>query len=189
MASVDWDLAGKIRVTQTEGAGTAWKTPLRRDGTGVVVRLMKRVLLLCFALAGTLCAEEKATFSHGLTEAEFKAAGLDKLNAEERGRLDELVARREAESLLAAKPAPAPAKPVRPVIITGKIAGTMAGWSEGTVLVLEDGQRWQVVDEGKYRAAPVRRKPKVELFPLSNGNYIMSIDTVPRRAQVKRVTE
>lgn len=149
---------------------------------------MKRVLLLCFALVCPLCAEEKTTFSQGLSEAEFKAAGLGKLTAEERGRLDELVARR-GEAQLTAAPAPEPAKPARPAVINGRIAGVMAGWEEGTVLVLEDGQRWQVVDKGRYRAAPVRRAPKVELFPLSNGNYIMSVDTVPRRAQVKRVTE
>ncbi len=144
------------------------------------------LLLFCALVLPVWCAEEKG-FSQGLSPADFKAAGLDKLSAEERAKLDALVA---AEATAPVAPVVAEtAKPAKPETIRGKIAGVLAGWKEGTVLVLEDGQRWQVLDKGTYRAAPVRRSPTVELFPLSNGDYVMTINSVPRRAVVKRVTE
>ncbi|CAM3094292.1 hypothetical protein [Rariglobus hedericola] len=160
---------------------------------------MMRFLLICCALSIPLAGAEEKSFSHGLSEVEIKESGLDKLTAAERARLDELVAaktRAAAEVVAVSVPAAtapvapvAPAAPAKPAILNGKIAGTMSGWSEGTVLVLEDGQRWTVLDKGTYRAAPVRRAPKVELFPLSNGDYVMTIQSVPRRAIVRRVVE
>ena len=146
--------------------------------------MMRFLLLFCLLVPAVFGAEEKG-FSQSLAEADYKAAGLDKLSAEERARLDVLVAN---QATPAAPVAPVVAKPAatKP-LIRGKIAGTMAGWSEGTILKFEDGQRWQVLDKGNYRAAPVRRSPEVELFPLSDGTYIMTVNSVPRRAQVKRV--
>lgn len=131
-----------------------------------------------------LCAGGEKGFSGGLPEADFKAAGLDKLSVEERARLDELVAKAAAGHTAAAVAAQAQETKKR-VIVKGRIAGVLSGWEQGTVIVLDDGRRLEVVDAGRYRASPVRRSPAVELFPLSNGNYIMTVNTVPRRAQVK----
>ncbi len=149
--------------------------------------MMRFLLLFCLLVPAVFGAEGKG-FSQSLAEADYKAAGLDKLSAEERARLDALVAK-QADA--AAPTAPLAAKPVaaKPAIIRGKIAGAMSGWSEGTILKFEDGRSWQVMDKGNYRAAPVRRSPEVELFPLSDGTYIMTVNSVPRRAQVKRVEE
>jgi hypothetical protein len=145
--------------------------------------MMRFLLAVCLCVTAVSGAEEKG-FSQRLSADDYKAAGLEKLNDEERARLDVLVA--------------AQAKPVqpvtaagaaKPVLIRGKIAGVMSGWTEGTVLTFEDGRRWQVLSEGNYRAAPVRRSPAAELFPLSDGTYIMTVNTVPRRVHVKLVTE
>jgi hypothetical protein len=148
---------------------------------------MLRLFLICGLLAARLSGADGADFSASLSAAEFEAAGLDKLTAAERARLDALVATKAGprEAVVAAPPA----KPAAPDILNGRIAGALSGWSEGTVLVFEDGQRWQVVSKGTYRAAPVRRGPKLQLFPLSNGDYIMTVETVPMRAQVRRVAE
>jgi len=151
--------------------------------------MLRRVVIGCLLFALPIRAEEK-TFSQTLSAAELNELGLHKLTDEELGRLDERVAKAQrAAATAAATTAGVAAKPAAPEILRGKIAGVLTGWSEGTVLVLEDGQRWQVVSQGSYRAAPVRREPKLQLFPLSNGDYIMTIDTVPKRAQVRRVTE
>lgn len=150
---------------------------------------MKRVFLIVCGLSASLLATEPAGFSGRLSEADFKAAGLDKLTVEERARLDALVAAEpRLEQATAAKPEPVAAK-LKAEILRGKIAGALAGWEKGTVLVFEDGQRWQVISEGRYRAAPVRQSPMVELFPLANGDYVMTVNTVPRRAEVRRVAE
>lgn len=158
---------------------------------------MMRAFWICCVLSLPLTAAEEKGFSQGLSETEFKETGLDKLTPAERARLDELIAARQAASK--AGPATqvaapgsaqaAAAAPAKPAILQGQIAGVMAGWSEGTVLVLADGSKWSVVDKGRYRAAPVRRDPKVELFPLSNGDYVMTVHSVPRRAVVRRVKE
>lgn len=149
--------------------------------------MMRFLLLFCLFVPAVFGADEKG-FSQSLAEADYKAAGLDKLSVEERARLDAWVANQAAP---AAPVAPVVAKPAaaKPAIIRGRIAGTMSGWSQGTILKFEDGQHWQVMDKGNYRAAPVRRSPDVELFPLSDGTYIMTVNSVPRRAQVKRVEE
>lgn len=147
---------------------------------------MKRVFMMVCGLSASLWAAEPAGFSGRLSEADFKAAGLDKLTAEERARLDALVQAERGADVAKAEPVKAKAKPE---ILHGKIAGALAGWEKGTVLVFEDGQRWQVVSEGRYRAAPVRKSPTVELFPLANGDYVMTVNTVPRRAEVRRVTD
>lgn len=142
----------------------------------------------CFVLGLLFCAtvasgaEEKG-FSHTLSEADYKSAGLDKLSDEERARLDELVAAGRVSEIPVSKDA----RPAKPVGIKGRIAGSLSGWQEGAVIVLEDGSRWEVVDKGRYRAAPVRRSPEVEFFSLKNGNYIMVVKTVGRHAEVKRL--
>ena len=145
---------------------------------------MIRVCLLVCGLVLPLCADGGKSFSANLPEAEFKSAGLDKLSAEERARLDELVAK-NADGKTAAAVAAKARETMKRVIVKGRVAGVLSGWQQGTVIVLEDGQRLEVLDAGRYRASPVRRGPAVQLFPLSNGNYIMTVDTVPRRAQVK----
>jgi hypothetical protein len=146
-----------------------------------------RLFLICCLLGVPLAGAGEKGFSQGLSENDFKAAGLDKLTPEERMRLDELVA--ASKTGPSAGVAAITPKAAAPEILRGKIAGTLSGWREGTLLVFEDGQRWQVVSKGTYRAAPVRSNPKVELFPLTNGDYVMTIETVPRRAQVRKVTE
>lgn len=144
---------------------------------------MRRFLLgLFFCVTVASGAEEKG-FSQSLSEADYKAAGLDKLSDEERARLDELV----AAGRVPETPVSKDARPAKPAGIKGRIAGSLSGWQEGAVIVLEDGSRWEVVDKGRYRAAPVRRSPEVEFFPLKNGNYIMVVKTVGRHAEVKRL--
>lgn len=184
LASAECRISGKIRVTQSVSRGGHGKTPLHAQPPLAVLRGMKRFLLLFFVLVLPAWSAEEKGFSESLSAADFKAAGLDKLSAEERAKLDALVAAGDAPPT-----EPAAAVKPKPEIIRGKIAGVLSGWKEGTVLVFEDGQRWQVLDKGTYRAAPVRRSPTVELFPLSTGDYVMTINSVPRRAVVKRVTE
>lgn len=149
---------------------------------------MKRFLLLFFLCVHAAFGADEAGFSKGLPPEDYKAAGLDKLSDEERARLDAMVAAviREKTAGAVAQESAAPAKPV---VMRGKIAGVLSGWSEGTVMELADGSRWQVISEGNYRAAPVRRSPEVELFPLKGGSYVMTIKTVPRRVLVKKVDE
>jgi hypothetical protein len=141
---------------------------------------------MCCALVVTaMAAPTEKTFSHRLSDADFKAAGLDKLTPAERARLDELIAADKP----AVRAAETTVRPAAPETMRGKIAGDLSGWEEGSVLTFEDGSRWQVVSKGRYRAAPVRQSPKVELFPLASGDYVMTVDTVPRRAQVRRVVD
>lgn len=156
---------------------------------------MKRIITLCCVccgLAGSLVGVEETGFTARLGEADYKAAGLDKLTPAERARLDELVAeeRRQEASVAVKKTSPGGVLPgPKPPVTRGKIAGVLTGWREGTVLTFEDGSRWKVVSKGSYRAAPVRNGPKVELVPMANGDFVMTVETVPRRAEVRRVTE
>jgi len=165
------------------GGGNAVARPARvRLGAG-----MMRVFWMGCLLGASVAAAD-AGFSERLSESDFKAAGLDKLTPEERARLDELVAA-EPRGASASGRVVRSGEPATPPVTRGKIAGRLTGWKEGTVLTFEDGSRWQIVSKGSYRAAPVRNSPKVELVPLVNGDFVMTVDTVPRRAEVRRIAE
>jgi hypothetical protein len=151
---------------------------------------MKRVfLIMCGVCVASWLAAEPVGFSGRLSEADFNAAGMGKLTAEERVRLDALVAAETRRAEGGSTKREETVRGAKPEILHGKIAGALAGWEKGTVLLFEDGQRWQIVSEGRYRAAPVRKSPTVELFPLANGDYVMTVNSVPRRAEVRRVTD
>lgn len=150
--------------------------------------MMRLFWIGCLLIGASSATAADAGFSTRLSEADYQAAGLDKLTPEERARLDELVAA-ERRGTAASDGVVRKGKPATPAVTRGQIAGRLTGWTEGTVLTFEDGSRWQIVSKGSYRAAPVRNSPKVELVPLVNGDFVMTVEKVPRRAEVRRVSE
>lgn len=194
------------------------------------VAAMKRMLLglLWAGLAAALGAEDD--FSKALRPQDYAAAGLGKLSAEERARLDALVrdyrsgaleaAKREAAAAaqaraaaearaakaeadakssaaaVAKKPEPGPSLLERAkVLLTpgtkieystleSRIAGEFRGWAPKTIFKLENGQRWQVVDNESYVTKPVPG-PAVKISPGVLGAFWMSIEGVNPRVKVQ----
>jgi hypothetical protein len=100
-----------------------------------------------------------------MSPQEYDAAGLQKLTAEERARLDEFIRRFVSSSnQVAAQKAVDRAvkerKATPPEIIQSRIVGPFTGFTGSTVFTLENGQRWrQSQPDSRYF-------PKVESPPV-----------------------
>jgi hypothetical protein len=64
-----------------------------------------------------------------------------------------------------------------------RIAGDFTGWSGRSVIVLENGQRWQIANGGSYITPPIP-SPKVTIFPAKLGGFWMKIEGVGSRVKV-----
>lgn len=69
--------------------------------------------------------------------------------------------------------------------IQSRILGLFEGWGPRTLLRLENGQVWQVVDES--RAVIDRRDPVVRISRGALGAYVFEVDGRKSSARVKRV--
>ena len=135
---------------------------------------MKQIVLLfacaCFCVSSTFLlaeeASEKSEFpglKKTMSAADYKAAGLQKLTADQRAALDDFVrgylssgkkrikeqATTEAVERAAKEPQPEPSdravkesKPEASDVIQSRIVGPFAGYNGHTTFTLENGQKW-----------------------------------------------
>ena len=131
-----------------------------------------------------------------MTPAEFAAAGLDKLSAEELTRLNAWLDRTiEGETEKAAATAKKRVEDehrgflsfgsAEPVV--GQISGEFRGFGRGREYTLDNGQVWRQVDTATLAGAR-RDSPKVRITPSVVGNaWYMAVDGYNTRAKVERV--
>lgn len=67
-----------------------------------------------------------------------------------------------------------------------ELTGTFAGWREGTVFVLGNGQKWQVVS-GTYVTPPDHRPRLVKVKPGAFGSFFLEIEGINSRPKVRFV--
>lgn len=155
-----------------------------------------RFLALACLLAAPLFAAAAESPSHGFSSLEetmpyatFRKLGLDKLSPEqleglnawlrEHGMPGQAPATPGANAPIAA--APAASAPAR--AFSSRIAGKFTGWDFDTVLTLENGQQWRVLDHDPVMASP-RVNPKVTLEPGMFGSWSLSVEGTPEVAHV-----
>jgi len=118
-------------------------------------------LLACpFALAH---AAASSTLEERMSYKEFTAYGLDKLSPEQLQGLNAWVQQHAAECSTPATPGTLPASSAPAAAdnrtIHSRLVGEFAGWEQGTVLTLENGQRWEVRDDepviGTHQKSPM----------------------------------
>lgn len=80
----------------------------------------------------------------------------------------------------------APGTQVDVAAVESRIAGEFRGWEVRTVLVLENGQRWQVTGGEPYVTPPIPG-PAVKISPGAFGSFWMTIEGVRPRVKVTRV--
>lgn len=162
-----------------------------------------RLRLSCCVVLVWVAGLKAEDFSKTLTIEEFKAAGLDKLSADELARLDSLVRNERAveiskvrEETTKAKAENGSAKAastesllhrMRVVLTPGtdiayetietQLIGKYRGFERGTVFTLANGQRWRVI-EGSYWSPPRDEdKPrKVKIVPGMLGAFFIEIE-------------
>lgn len=156
------------------------------------------MLVLSFALAalfsGSVLAQSFSSLEERMTEAEFKAAGLDKLSPEELSRLNAFIAG-ETGKAASALPAATPAQDLRGFeqrtgadgTIYTSITGEFRGWSKsGERFRLDNGQVWQITDSTS-RLKVMLTNPDIVIEPGALGAWYMKVVGYNTRARVKRI--
>jgi len=131
-----------------------------------------------------------------MTPEQFKAAGLDKLSADELAHLNAWLGR-----TLETQTAKASAETKQRIEhenrgfltfnseepITGHIAGDFHGFDKGRTYTLDNGQVWQQIDDAQLPGIRLTN-PDVRIKPALMGNtWYMAVSHYNTRAQVKRI--
>jgi len=131
-----------------------------------------------------------------MTPEEFKAAGLDKLSAEELARLNAWLGRTlDTETAKAAAVAKQEVEhesrgffdfgSEEPIV--AHIAGEFRSFGKGKSYTLDNGQVWQQIDDAEMVVRPLTN-PEVNIKPAMTGNsWYMAVGKYHSRAQVKRI--
>ena len=148
-------------------------------------------LAVCPGLASaqdTAASENFPGVKKALTPDQYAATGLDKLTPEERANLDSYLkgyfsgaTQQVVQQAVAKASAQAVDQAVKerkvepPTLIESKIVGTVSGWSSnGTVFLLENGQRWKTTDNERRYFTPLTN-PDVFIVKESLLGYRMAI--------------
>lgn len=123
-----------------------------------------------------------------MSQAEFHAAGLDKLSPEELAQLNTWL---DAHGGSTVKYVTSSGSPLfygdedRP-LIEQHIVGTFNGWHGHTVFTLDNGQQWQQAESGSRDTGKVSN-PAVKIKPMLLGSWLMYIDDCGCSVRVKRI--
>ncbi|MEL1265547.1 hypothetical protein [Pseudoxanthomonas putridarboris] len=172
-----------------------------------MTRLFLSIVLLTassWAFAQDTSAEARfGNLREAMTEAEFKAAGLDKLSAAELAALDAWLQRKvSTETAVAVEQVRERAREEgrKAVVdenrgffhfgstdpIESSIAGEFTGFGKGRQYTLENGQVWEQTDNAQL--AGVRRSsPKVSIKPGIVGAWYLRIEGSNSTAKVQRI--
>ena len=162
--------------------------------------LLLATLLALPALAG---AQSAPPLEQAMSAEEFKAAGLDKLSAEELARLNAWLDRRveqQASAAVAAAVEQAREEGRKEVVeknrgffhfgsdepIEASIVGEFTGFASGRRYTLDNGQVWEQTDAASL-AGVRRNNPKVRIKPGALGAWWMRIDGYNTQAKVRRI--
>jgi hypothetical protein len=157
--------------------------------------LLPLALLAAFALS-PLTALARDPIERDMTPEEFKAAGLDKLSAEELARLNVWLGRKidTASDEAAALAKDKVEQENRGFFhfgsdepIAGRIAGEFRGFGRGRTYTLDNGQVWRQIDEASLAGVRIDA-PEVKINPSLMGNaWYLSVKGYNTRAKVERV--
>ncbi len=118
-----------------------------------------------------------------LTPEQYAAAGLNKLSPEEKARLDEALKGYfagatqkvvEQATTQAVDKAVKEKRAKAPDLIESRITGTFTGWTNRTVFVLDNGERWKPLDNNTHASFPPVENPQVFIVRDAFG-YKMAI--------------
>lgn len=154
------------------------------------MRLSAFVAALLFCLAATQASAQTTapTLEERMSQAEFHAAGLDKLSPEELANLNAwMSAHGGAVRYVGTSGAPAFDTDVgERSAIDSTIAGTFKGWRGHTVFTLENGQQWAQAESGSFNAGDFE-SPKVRIKPMMMGSWLMVVEGCGCSVRVRRV--
>lgn len=152
-------------------------------------RLLITSLFVLTLASGTVLAQQFSSLEERMSEAEFKAAGLDKLSPEELNALNSWLSTRVGGG--AALAAGADTRGFQEQrsdgVIVSRITGEFRGWDgRGDRITLDNGQVWEVVDSTSRLKVKVQ-DPTVTIEPGILSSWELRISGYNTRAKVRRV--
>lgn len=166
-------------------------------------------VLLGLSLGGisVACAQATPQLAQRMGTVAFQRAGLDKLKPAELAYLEQWLGAHAAElaasvpasqvasaRVVASKPSADLAAQPQQVTskanrgndraVTSRLAGRFAGWQRGTVLVLDNGQQWRVVDNSTLVPRQPLDSPEVVVRPAMLGSWILKVQGYNTSARV-----
>ena len=147
------------------------------------------VNLLVFLSLSTSAAEPKSGnwdgLKHMMSQEEFQAAGLDKLNAGELRKLDLWMLQFLAHDSQQIVHTDKAIKKIQQVPVQRRIAGHFRGWFGDTVFKLDNGEVWRQRLPSRYAIS--LENPKVEISKNLFGFYELKVVKTGRKVGVTRV--
>ena len=126
-----------------------------------------------------------------MSQAEFHAAGLDKLKPEELKALDDWLRTHYTPPAATTTYVTPSGQPVfypkdsdREVVET-RIDGVFTGWYGHSVFTLENGQEWTQAESGSYTAGKYNH-PQVKIKPMLLGSWLMYVEPCGCSVRVER---
>ena len=157
---------------------------------------MRRFLLLAITLLLSMpaLAGERTwvPIEQRLSAEQLRATGLDSLSSEQLALLNRLLSEDRAADLKAADvertqdESGLRQKRTPPQSVSATVQGSSRAWTHGQTLVLDNGQRWRVVDSGVNFGKPVAN-PQVTIEPGFLGSWYLRIDDGTPPIKVQRV--
>lgn len=134
-------------------------------------------------------AQQYTPLAQRMSEAEFKATGLDRLSPQQLQALDGWLRTHDKPTTrvvdTSGKPVFYPDKAERRTI-QAHLAGDFGGWSGDNELTLDNGQRWREIGSDTV-SCNSSHAPAVTIRPSLFGNWLMHVDGCDGSAHVKRV--
>lgn len=138
-------------------------------------------LMLLALLGFASVAYAQPPIEKQMTPEQFKAAGLEKLSPAELATLDAWLDNALEVATVAKEKVETERTPINTAL-----KGEFQGWQNGTLLELENGQTWRVIDS-EFLATRRQSNPKVTISPGVFGSWYMLVEGTSVKAKVKRV--
>ncbi|UNK49039.1 hypothetical protein MNR01_15070 [Lysobacter sp. S4-A87] len=137
-------------------------------------------------------AQNYVALERRLSAEQMRATGLDALSPEQLALLNQLLSEDQG-ALVEAAVAERAADDVgrrdqrtAATPVTASVQGEVRAWSRGDAVLLDNGQRWRVIEGNLYLGKPVTN-PKVTLSPGFMGAWYMQVEGQSSRLKVQRV--
>lgn len=153
-------------------------------------------LLMLFGFAAGAAATQFSSLEERMSEAEFRAAGLDRLSPEELAQLNAWIRSRVVTAGSAQAAADRTGFRARDGLfgsgegerrsISARVNGTLGSIGEGRTIELDNGQVWQVTDGSIELDDPVAN-PVITIEPALLGSWLLKVEGYNRSVRVTRI--
>lgn len=151
--------------------------------------VLSLLLVMPVCAVSSLHAQSASDLQQRMSSEEFKAAGLDKLSAQELQNLESWLSKHGKVSTKvvdsAGKPVYYPGDQKRSVIHT-QIRGHFDGWSKDQVFTMANGQQWKSIDGEPHSCRP-GENVEVQIKPSLLRTWMMYVPSCYENLHVKRV--